>query len=107
MRALHDHMRIRGFKPGPLFLSREGNGMSRVRLHELIKRYCALAGIPEKKAHMQIWKHSYGKHLAGQGADILEIQDQLGHRTVHTVMKYVGIKASRREAFAYRMKNWK
>ena len=107
VKALRSYLRVRGNKPGPLFLSRNGNGISRVRLHELMHHYSELAGIPPAKSHMHVWKHSCGTHLAEDGADLLDIKDHLGHRNVQNTMIYVEITSKRREAFGDRLKDWK
>jgi type 1 fimbriae regulatory protein FimB len=107
IKALRSYLRVRGNEPGPLFLSRNGNGISRIRLHELMHHYSELAGIPAAKSHMHVWKHSCGTHLAEDGADLLDIKDHLGHRNVQNTMVYVEITSKRREAFGNRVKDWK
>ncbi|MGG7380887.1 tyrosine-type recombinase/integrase, partial [Escherichia coli] len=79
MRTLRAWLKERGTFPGPLFPSRQGSkGISRIRLDQLMKKYCKLAGIPKDKAHMHALKHSAGTHLAERGASAAEIQDWLG-----------------------------
>ena len=51
-----------GSAPSPMFPSRNHQGISRFRLHGLMKGYCAAAGIPAEKAHMHALKHSCGTH---------------------------------------------
>lgn len=107
LKALRAYVRIRGTRPGPLFLSRNGNGISRIRLHEMMVHYSQLCGLPPDKSHMHAWKHSCGTHLAEAGADLLDIKDHLGHKAVQNTLVYVEITSKRREAFADKMKDWK
>ena len=48
--ALNAWLQKRGIGPGPLFPSRSGRGISRSRLHRLMRKYCVLAGIDHGKA---------------------------------------------------------
>ena len=52
---------------------------SRLRLDQLIKQYCEVAGIRAAKAHMHVLKHSCGTRLAEMGESAHFIQDHLGH----------------------------
>jgi integrase len=47
--ALNAWLQKRGIGPGPLFLSRTGRGISRSRLHRLMRKYCVLAGIDQTR----------------------------------------------------------
>jgi type 1 fimbriae regulatory protein FimB len=107
LKALRAYVRIRGTRPGPLFLSRNGSGISRCRLHVMMAHYAQLAGLPSDKSHMHAWKHSCGTHLAEAGADLLDIKDHLGHKNIQNTLVYVEITSKRREAFADKMKDWK
>ena len=72
-RALTDWLRKRGTAPGPLFISRNCQGISRFRLHCLMREYCTAAGIPGQKAHMHALKHSCATHLSAIEPDIVAI----------------------------------
>jgi integrase len=101
--ALKAWLRKRGTTPGRLFLSRNGRGISRSRLHRLMRKYCALAGIDQKKAHMHALKHSCVTHLSAVEQDIVAIQDHLGHSNIQNTMKYIQISSQRRREFADRL----
>jgi site-specific recombinase XerC len=101
--ALTDWLRKRGAAPGPLFISRNHRGISRFRLHRLMRQYSALAGIPRQKAHMHALKHSCATHLSAIEADIVAIQDHLGHKNIQNTMKYIQISGRRRREFATRL----
>lgn len=104
--ALRAWLRERGTMPGCLFSSRNHHPISRFRLAQLMKRYCALAGIPAEKAHMHALKHSCGTHLSAREPDIVAIQDHLGHANIQNTMKYVQIASKRRDEFADRLSDW-
>src|SRR5215467_11859 len=101
--ALNAWLHKRGIGPGPLFLSRTGRGISRSRLHRLMRKYCVLAGIDQSKAHMHALKHSCATHLSAVEEDIVAIQDHLGHANIQNTMKYVQICSRRRRDFAAKL----
>jgi len=92
-----------------IYFALKGGGAidSMRRLHGLMKGYCAAAGIPAEKAHMHALKHSCGTHLSAREADIVAIQDHLGHASIGNTMKYVAIASKRRDEFAARLDGWK
>jgi site-specific recombinase XerD len=107
LRALRAYVKHRrGTAPGPLFLSRQGRGVSRIQIWRLMRRYCTIAGIDAEKAHPHALKHSCGTHLAERGEDLLEIQDHLGHRNIVNTRIYVDITNKKREARGERLKDW-
>jgi len=114
LRALRAWLKERGTYPGPLFPSRQRNfdeegrplGITRIRLDQLMKTYCRLAGIPREKAHMHSLKHSCGTHLAERGASAAEIQDWLGHRDSGSTDIYMHFSRRRRAAVVDRHRDW-
>lgn len=107
LKTLRAYIKDRGNAPGPLFPSRQGRkGISRFRLDQMMKEYCALARIAPAKAHMHALKHSCGTHLAERGATSEEIQDWLGHRDAKSTAIYMHFSQKRRAELDERMKNW-
>jgi integrase len=86
-----------------MFPSRNHQDISRFWLHGLMKGYCAAAGIPAEKAHMHALKQSCGTQLSARDADIVAIQDHMGHASIGNTMKYVSIASKRRDEFAERL----
>lgn len=108
LRCLRAWIKVRGTQPGPLFPSRQGTkGITRKRLDQLIKHYCALAGIRPEKAHMHALKHSCGTHLAERGCTAEEIQDWMGHREISSTQIYLHFSKSRRRALWERNRDWR
>ncbi len=96
----------RGTTPGPLFPSRQGGPITRGRLDQLMKEYCAAAGIRPEKAHCHALKHSCGTHLSERGASPQEIQDWLGHRESSSSDIYTHFSPRRRAASFEKHRGW-
>ena len=110
--ALRAWVKERGPRPGPLFPSQMGArigklGIHRNRLDQLMKTYCALAGIREAKAHMHALKHSCGTHLAEMGETAHFIQDHLGHINSQSTDVYMHFTPRMRDEGYERLKNWR
>lgn len=107
LRCLRAWVKERGTQPGPLFPSRQGSkGITRVRLDQLMKEYCRLAGIASDKAHMHALKHSCGTHLAERGESAAAIQHWLGHRDSGSTEIYLHFSARRRDELVERHRDW-
>lgn len=102
LRALRGWLKVRGDKPGPLFPSRHGRGISRQMLDVLMRRYGATAGIPEHLRHFHSLKHSIATHLLGK-LNIEEVQDWVGHRDIKSTQVYARIRSQQRDAAARRV----
>lgn len=108
-RVLRAYLRDeRGSAPGPMFPSRQGNnGITRFRLDQLMKQYCAAAGIRKEKAHMHALKHSCGTHLAERGNAPDAIQDWLGHRDPASTGIYMHFSRRRKEESVEKNRDWR
>jgi type 1 fimbriae regulatory protein FimB len=108
LKAIRAYIKFeRGTRPGPLFPSRQGRqGISRFRLDQLMKAYCAAAGIPKEKAHMHALKHSCGTHLAERGNAPDAIQDWLGHRDSASTDIYMHFSKRRRDESVEKNSDW-
>lgn len=104
--AVRAWVKERGTMPGPLFPSRQGGGISRYRLDDLMKEYCKKAGIRREKAHMHALKHSCGTHLRERGESADSIQDWLGHRDSKSTDIYLHFSRRRRQEAVERNRDW-
>ncbi|WP_380183059.1 tyrosine-type recombinase/integrase [Kalamiella sp. sgz302252] len=70
-----------------LFLSRNGNKISRQQLYRLIRSYGERAGL-SRKVHPHMLRHACGYALANRGVDTRLIQDYLGHKNRQNTAVY-------------------
>ena len=70
-----------------LFLNLYGNKMSRMGLWKLIKKYSLKAGIL-RPVSPHVFRHSCATHMLEGGANILAVQEMLGHVDVSTTQIY-------------------
>jgi type 1 fimbriae regulatory protein FimB len=99
-RTLKAWLKVRGQKPGPLFPSREGGGISRFQLARFFLVYAINAGIPENLRHCHSLKHSIGTHLIGKGTELFAVKDWLGHKDIKSTMVYVRFRSKQRDSVA-------
>lgn len=106
--AVRSWLRERGIKPGVLFPSRQGTPISRIRIFELMQRYCRRAQIPSEKAHPHSLKHTCCTHLiSDQGESIMHVRAHVGHVNIRNTMIYAELTDEASEARAKRLRNWK
>ena len=88
-------------KSRPLFPSRNGNGrkrMTRRAAHNVLKRAFETAGLNGHLATHSLRK-SFAQRLYEQTGDVFSVQEMLGHKSIATTQKYLGVNyASVREA---------
>lgn len=70
-----------------LFLNRRGKGLTRVMVFLIIKELARLAGI-NKNISPHTFRHSFATHLVEGGADLVAVQEMLGHESITTTEIY-------------------
>ena len=75
-----------------VFLSKRGP-LSRSQAFRIVKKYAALAGVPNVSPHT--FRHSCASHLLAHGADLRLVQELLGHASLSTTQIYTHIEKSR------------
>ncbi|RPE08244.1 site-specific tyrosine recombinase XerD [Chitinophaga lutea] len=81
------HMIIKKGHEDILFLNRRGSKLSRVMIFLLIKDLAAKARI-SKSISPHTFRHSFATHLVEGGADLVAVQEMLGHESITTTEIY-------------------
>lgn len=70
-----------------LFLGNRGDPFRRMAGWRIVKKYCLLANI-SKDVSPHTFRHSFATHLLEGGADLLAVQELLGHADISTTEIY-------------------
>ncbi|MDP8298883.1 MAG: site-specific tyrosine recombinase XerD [Candidatus Tantalella remota] len=73
-----------------LFLSRLGKMISRQSLWKMIQKYATQSGI-KKHITPHTLRHSFATHLLEGGADLMGVQEMLGHADISTTQVYTHV----------------
>jgi integrase/recombinase XerD len=76
-------------EPSAVFLNTRGRRLTRQAVYALVADYGSKAGIDGLHPHML--RHSFATHLLEGGADLISIQELLGHSTVATTQIYTHV----------------
>lgn len=77
-----------------LFVTRNGNQMSRVMLWNLVRKYAIKAGCSGEVTPHTL-RHSFATHMLAGGAEIRALQEMLGHASIRTTQIYTHVEHSR------------
>ncbi len=84
---IRNHLIIKKGCEDILFLNRRGGQLSRVMIFNIVKDYAAKAGI-NKTISPHTFRHSFATHLIEGGADLIAVQEMLGHESITTTEIY-------------------
>ena len=77
-----------------VFLNKNGEPISRIYFFKQVKKYAENAGIEENISPHTL-RHCFATHLLDRGADLLLVQQMLGHSKISTTEIYTSISARR------------
>jgi integrase/recombinase XerD len=77
-----------------LFLSRTGQPLERVRVHQIVRAAAVRAGVTVACSPHTL-RHSFATHLVAGGADLRVIQELLGHASLATTQVYTHVDGER------------
>jgi len=72
---------------GCVFLNQRGRPLSRTAVWKIVKEAARLAGI-ERKVSPHVLRHTFATHLLEGGADLVAVQELLGHADISTTQIY-------------------
>lgn len=72
-----------------LFISQKGNRISSTAIQRLVKKYMSKIGLDLDKFSTHSLRHSFASIMLEKGADIVSIQQSLGHSSLETTQRYV------------------
>ena len=87
--AIRAYIAERGKEPGALFLNCHGNRLSDRAVRILLDKY---AGV-----NPHALRHSYATHLIDHGADVRDVQELLGHRSITSTQIYTHVSPVRKQ----------
>lgn len=94
LNALQSYRAKAGVHDGALFRSKVGKRMTAMAITDVVKKYCALAGLPVNVTPHK-FRHSFATHLLNNGADLRSVQELLGHASLSTTQIYTHVTTER------------
>ncbi|TVR63867.1 MAG: site-specific tyrosine recombinase XerD [Gemmatimonadales bacterium] len=82
-----------GASEGSIFLNRRGTPLTRMSVWSMVKDAADAAGI-DKRVSPHTLRHSFATHLLEGGADLVVVQELLGHADISTTQIYTHLDRS-------------
>jgi len=95
LKALRQWMKDRpGDGSDYVFTSQKGGRLDRTQFFRIFQAIATAAGLPAEKRHPHCLKHSLASHLVAGNVNLALIKQALGHRSINSTMKYIGVTDS-------------
>lgn len=88
-RKLLRYAKKKKIRSGGLFLTRNGNPLSRNQIWTEMKRLCAAAGVEPSKVFPHNLRHFFARTFYKATGDIVKLADMLGHSSIDTTRIYL------------------
>ena len=88
---------VRSLDTREVFLSKRGKGLSRQAIWYRIQAYALQVGVRRKITPHSL-RHSFATHLLEGGADLISVQELLGHVDIGTTEIYTRVERKRLRA---------
>ena len=85
----------RGLGGRRIFLGARGGPLRREMVWRMLKECARRAGIPAAKVHPHALRHTFATHLLEGGADLVVVQELLGHSDIATTQIYTHLDRRR------------
>jgi len=80
----------RGQSDGTLFLNHHGRPLTRMGAWKIVRKHVRNAGV-RKRVTPHTFRHSFATHLIEGGADLVAVQEMLGHADISTTQIYTHV----------------
>lgn len=91
-RLLKQYVKARGYSEVDwLFITVDDRKMSRDSVRDRIEKYGRMANITNVRCSPHTFRHTFAKHSVQNGANVFDLQQILGHKTLEMSRRYVNL----------------
>ena len=98
LRLIRAYLRTRADDSPYLFISNRGIPLERRSYWDLMQKYGKQAALPKAKRHFHALRHAIAVHLLDAGANVVFVQDRLGHANIQNTIIYMRYTTVTRDA---------
>ena len=86
---LSEYAKKHGIRSGSIFVTKNGNPMSRTNIWREMKSLCAMANVDPEKVFPHNLRHLFARVFYSIEKDIVKLADVLGHSSIDTTRIYI------------------